>query len=148
MLDLAPNLNQGSIGACTVFGSTNAYNETLAQRSNTAGIPYTQPYDPWLAWNECKKRGASDTGGWIFQGALQVLKDLGYIGAYININTNGYANQDTMKRIIASGKAVATGVKNADWAKIRQTGEYEKTTKLGGHIFDLSGYDDNYKFAD
>jgi len=76
MREHAPNLSQGPTGACTVFGSTNAYNETYAQESLKAQALYGQPFDPWLVWDEAKKRGASDTNGWIFQGALQLLKDM------------------------------------------------------------------------
>lgn len=85
-LDKAPRLSQGAIGSCTIHGSTNAFNEKYAHALPN-NVLYSHPYDPWKAWEECKKRGASDSQGFIFQSALQVLKDMGYIGAYVNINT-------------------------------------------------------------
>jgi len=145
ILDIAPWLNQGSIGACTVFGSSMAYNETFAQRAKEN---YYQPYNPWDVWDEAKKRGAWDKTGWLFQSALQLLKDLGHIGAYVRIDTGGGTNVDKMKMIIAGGKGIATGVKLADWQAIKTSKEWNKTTKQGGHIFAITGYDDEHTFSD
>lgn len=146
ILDIAPWLNQGNRGACTIFGSSMAYNETYAQRIRSG---YTHPYDAWKAWEECIKRWASDATWWIFQGALQVLKDLVYIGAYIRIGITGNATELRIKRSLASGKGVATGVPRANWGKVVQTGEFQHTTEnVWGHIFAILGYDDDHVFSD
>lgn len=142
ILDIAPWLNQGAIGACTVFWSSMWYNETFAQVSREK---YFQPYDPWIVWAEAKKKGASDTTGWIFQSALQLLKDMKLIGAYLKITVN---TPERLKRSLANGKGIATGVRFADWNEVVRTGELNDTTKEGGHIFAILGYDDNHTFSD
>lgn len=145
MLDKAPQLFQGSIGSCTVHGSTNAFNEKYAH-SLSANTAYEHPFDPWKAWEEAKKRGASDTNGWIFQSALQVLKDLKYIGAYININTYGNANVERMKQAMFIRKSgIATGLSSINWNQTLSNREYTKGTRFGqgAHIFDIAGWDDN-----
>lgn len=144
MLDKAPLLNQGQIGACTIFGSTNAFNEKYAY-SLPENVIYEHPYDPWKAWDECKKRGASDTRGWIFQSALQVLKDLNYIGAYVHLNTRQHANLTKMKEAMFVRKSgVATGLNSVNWTKTLQNREYTRGNYdgQGAHIFDIVGWDD------
>lgn len=144
MLDKAPLLNQGQIGACTIFGSTNAFNEKYAY-SLPENVIYEHPYDPWKAWEECKKRGASDTRGWIFQSALQVLKDLNYIGAYVHLNTRQHANLTKMKEAMFLRKSgVATGLNSVNWTKTLQNREYTRGNYdgQGAHIFDIVGWDD------
>ena len=143
-LNKAENLNQGQIGACTIFGSTNAFNEKYAY-SLPEGVAYEHPYDPWKAWEECKKRGASDTRGWIFQSALQVLKDLNYIGAYVHLNTRQHANLTKMKEAMFVRKSgVATGLNSVNWSRTLQNREYTKGSYdgQGAHIFDIVGWDD------
>ena len=144
MLDKAPLLNQGQIGACTIFGSTNAFNEKYAY-SLPENVIYEHPYDPWKAWDECKKRGASDERGWIFQSALQVLKDLNYIGAYVHLNTRQHANLTKMKEAMFLRKSgVATGLNSVNWTKTLQNREYTRGNYdgQGAHIFDIVGWDD------
>lgn len=144
MLDKAPLLNQGQIGACTIFGSTNAFNEKYAY-SLPENVIYEHPYDPWKAWDECKKRGASDERGWIFQSALQVLKDLNYIGAYVHLNTRQHANLTKMKEAMFVRKSgVATGLNSVNWSRTLQDREYTKGSYdgQGAHIFDIVGWDD------
>ena len=84
-------------------------------------MKYTQPYDPWLVWGKAKERGASDTRGWYIQSALQLIKDMNFSAAYINIGGNGRADLYTLKYYIYSGKAITTGSKNGDWGKIVET---------------------------
>ncbi|MGP1582975.1 MAG: hypothetical protein ACTTH6_01965 [Candidatus Altimarinota bacterium] len=141
MLTEVTNLKQGSVGACTLFGSVNAYNETIKQVK--ISLDRT-----WEIWAEAKKRGASDTQGWYLQFALQLLKDLGEIKGYIRIAMAGFADAQAMKKVLASGKAIVTGVGTAEWHKIVKKHEYFRTSKWSGHIFDITGYDDNYVFAD
>lgn len=62
-----PILNQGNIGACTVFGSSGALFETSFIDAESNGTPYNQPFDPWKRWEQAKERGASDTKGWTIQ---------------------------------------------------------------------------------
>ena len=62
-----PILNQGNIGACTVFGTSGALFETAYIDAESNGAPYNQPYDPWKRWEQAKERGASDTIGWTLQ---------------------------------------------------------------------------------
>lgn len=145
ILDIAPGLNQGRLWACTVFGSSMAYNETFAQRAKEK---YFQPYNPLDVWEEAKKIGASDKTWWLFQSALQLLRDLGHIGAYVRIDTAWGSNVDKMKSILASGKGIATGVKLADWTAIKKSQEWNHTTKNWGHIFAITGYDDEHVFSD
>ena len=56
MLDNVVNHNQGSAGACTLFGSVNAYNETV--KNVKISVNRT-----WEIWTEAKRRGASYTQG-------------------------------------------------------------------------------------
>lgn len=144
MLNKAPNLDQKNVGACTVFGSTNAFNEKYAY-ALPENVIYEHPYDPWQAWDECKKRGASDERGWIFQSALQVLKDLNYIGAYVHLNTRQHANLTKMKEAMFVRKSgVATGLNSVNWTKTLQNREYTRGNYdgQGAHIFDIVGWDD------
>lgn len=85
VLDQTPVLNQGAIGACTVFGSSGALFETISQRLTGNSLTYNQPYDPWTVWAEAKKRGASDTQGWYIQSALQLIKDLNLSSGYVKV---------------------------------------------------------------
>lgn len=71
-----PILNQGSIGACTMFGLSGATFESTYLDAFASGVPYNQPFDVWDRWTKAKARGASDTNGWSIQGALQLLRDL------------------------------------------------------------------------
>lgn len=111
MLGNVVNHNQGSTGACTLFGSVNAYNETV--KNVKISVNRT-----WELWAEAKKRGASDAGGWYLQFALQLLKDMGEIKGYIRIAMAGFADAQTMKKVIASGKAIVSGVGTAEWNKV------------------------------
>lgn len=143
MLGKAENLNQGNIWACTIFGSSNAYNEKIANAHND--LAKITENDAWNAWVECKKRWASDTQGFVFQSALQVLKDLGLIGAYININTSRFANVERMKEALFVRKSgIATGLGSVNWTKTLQNREYAKGSYdgQGAHIFDIIGWDD------
>ena len=141
MLDNVVNHNQCSAGACTLFGSVNAYNETV--KNVKISVNRT-----WELWAEAKKRGASDAGGWYLQFALQLLKDMGEIKGYIRIAMAGFADAQTMKKVIASGKTIVSGVGTAEWNKVVEKHEYFRTSKWSGHIFDITGYDDNYAFSD
>ena len=143
MLNKAENLNQGNIWACTIFWSSNAYNEKIANAHNE--LATITENDAWKAWAECKKRWASDTQGFVFQSALQVLKDLGLIGAYVNINTASFANVERMKEALFMRKSwIATGLGSVNWAKTLQNREYAKGSYdgQGAHIFDIIGWDD------
>lgn len=141
MLDEVKNHEQGNIWACTLFGSVNAFNETV--KKEKISLART-----WELWNEAKKRGASDTSGWYLQFALQLLKDLWEVKWYVRLDLAGHANVEKIKRAIASGHAVVTGVGTADWQKIMKTHEYSRTNKWAGHIYEYNGYDDNYTFED
>ena len=78
-VDIVPPLNQGAIGACTVFGSSGALFNTEAFDANLEGNVFQQPYNPWDVWAKAKERGADDKKGWTIQGALKLEKDLGYM---------------------------------------------------------------------
>lgn len=142
-LNKAENLNQGQIGACTLFGSLNAYNEKVKNAHDELSAITEQ--QAWAGWDECKKRGASDTKGFIFQSALQVLKDLNYIGAYVHLNTRQHANLTKMKEAMFLRKSgVATGLNSVNWSRTLQNREYTKGSYdgQGAHIFDIVGWDD------
>lgn len=141
MLTETVNHNQGHIGACTLFGSVNAYNETIKQEKISLART-------WELWAEAKKRGASDTAGWYLQFALQLLKDFSEIKGYIRLDLAGFANVEKMKSAIVSGKAVVTGVLHGNWQEVVRTHEWKRTNRVSGHIFDIVGYDDEYVFAD
>ena len=141
MLTEAINHNQGNIGACTLFGSVNAYNETM--KKEKISLART-----WELWNEAKKRGASDMGGWYLQFALQLLKDFSEIKGYIRLDLAGFANIDKIKKAIVSGKAVVTGVAFGNWGEVVRTNEWKRTNKASGHVFDIVGYNDEYMFED
>lgn len=114
-VDLTPFLNQGRIGACTVFGSDGALFNTIAFDAQKNGNAYQQPCDPWDDWAVAKKRGGDDVKGWIIQGALKLQKDLGHSVGYANIGYNGGAVADVMKYWIWKGRAIVTGSTYGDW---------------------------------
>ena len=86
--DKTPPLDQGNRGACTVFGSSGALFETMAQDLYRNDLDYTQPYDPWTVWNVALTKGASDTGGWYIQSALQLITDMRFSLGYTLIGDN------------------------------------------------------------
>lgn len=135
------NHNQGNVWACTLFGSVNAFNETVKKEKISSSRT-------WEIWSEAKKRWASDDNGWYLQFALQLLKDLGEIKGYIRLDLAGFANVEKIKKALNSGKAVVTGVAKGNWWEIMKTHEYRITSRNSGHIFDIVGYDDDYIFAD
>ena len=73
---------------------------------------------------------------------------MGEIKGYIRIAMAGFADAQTMKKVIASGKTIVSGVGTAEWNKVVEKHEYFRTSKWSGHIFDITGYDDNYAFSD
>ncbi len=135
------NHEQGNIGACTLFGSVNAFNETA--KNIKISLDRT-----WEIWAEAKKRWATDNNGWYLQFALQLLKDLGEIKGYIRLDLAGFASAEKIKKALVQGKAVVTGVAKWNWSEIIKTHEYKKTNRNSGHIFDIVWYDDDYEFAD
>ena len=147
-LDKAENLYQWTIWACTIFGSSNAYNEKIANAHNE--LATITENDAWKAWSECKNRWASDSGGFIFQSALQVLKDLNYIGGYTSLGISGSANVEKMKTALFVRKSgIASGLPSVNWRETLRLGEYVKGSYYGqwAHIFDIVGYDDNHCFT-
>lgn len=137
-----PILNQGSIGACTVFGTSGALFETSYKDAESNGVPYNQPYNPWDVWAKAKERGASDTMGWSLQGALQLEHDLGHLVGYAKIANSGVADPDQLCRIIAMNKAVATGSAKWNWGAIGNAPYiYTEKATNSGHIYCLVGYD-------
>lgn len=144
--DHTPILNQGSIWACTVFGSSSALFETSAIDAISNGTPYNQPYDPWKVWDKAKERGASDTLGWSVQWAIQLIHDLGYSIGYARVSWPGNTDPFLIKRALANGYVPTTGSAYGDWGKIIETGIYSEKSTPSGHCFDLNGFDDNYVF--
>lgn len=104
-----PILNQGNIGACTVFGTSGALFEVSFLDADDHGIPYNQPYDPWTRWSQAKERGASDTQGWSLQGAIQLLADKKDIVGYARVATRGANTWELLVSVLANKKTIATG---------------------------------------
>ncbi len=146
MHDHTPVLNQGKIGACTVFGSSWAFFETSFLDALRSGTQYGQPYDPWKVWDKAKERGASDTRGWTLQGALQLIYDMKYCVGYVKVAPAGNTNPEPLKQVLADGYCIATGTGNGDWGKIIQTGVYSEKQGFSGHVWQINGYDDNHTF--
>ena len=146
ILDHTAPLNQGSIWACTVFGSSGALFETIYSDALTNGTVYNQPYDPWKVWDKAKERGASDTLGWSVQWAIQLIHDLGYSIGYAKVVWPRNTDPTLIKRAIANKYLPTTGSAYGDWGKIIETGIYSEKSTPSGHCFQLNGYDDNYEF--
>lgn len=145
ILEKAPNLNQLSSSSCTVTGGLNVSNETHIQK-----LPdYVIRKDWDILWEEAKKRGASERSGWYLNSALAMLKDFNIIGGYIKIGQSGTPNHEEIKKQIASGKAVYTGLPIGNWRRTKDNHEYSLDgVTLSGHAFDITGYDVNYKCKD
>lgn len=60
----------------------------MAQNLYKNTLDYTQPYDPWIVWNVALTKGASDTGGWYIQSALQLITDMRFSLGYTRIGDN------------------------------------------------------------
>jgi len=144
-VDIIPFLNQGAIGACTVFGSSWALFNTEAQDAIVWGYEYKQPYDPWAVWAKAKTLWASDKNWWVTQSALKLEKDLWYSKGYANVWAAYYPDLDRLKYWIFQWRAITTGSKYWDWWKILKTGIYSESSKYAGHCFQLTKYDDNKK---
>jgi Papain family cysteine protease len=137
-----PILNQGSIGACTVFGTSGALFETSFIDADDHGVPYNQPYDPWTRWSQAKERGASDTQGWSLQGAIQLLADKKDIVGYARVATRGANSWELLVSVLANKKTIATGSQKWDWGKIGVSPYiYQEKTSDSGHIWAIVGYD-------
>lgn len=144
-LEKVKNEQQGYIGACSVFGTLNAYNEKFA---NASDKPYTNQFDFWKAWDLCKTRGATDSGWFSIQGAMQACKDLGYIGAYILMYAAGSATVSWMKAAIYGRKSgITTGSATINWAETLRTEELNTNGVkygVGAHCFDITEWDDDF----
>lgn len=137
-----PILNQGNIGACTVFGTSGALFETSYRDAESNGVPYNQPYDPWTRWDQAKERGASDTKWWSLQGALQLLKDMGDIVGYARIATAGQSSWKILVAVLATNKTIATGSRRGNWSHIgKEPFLYSEKQTDSGHIWAIVGYD-------
>lgn len=146
IIDITKPLNQWNRGACTVFGNSGAYFETLAQALDTVKIEYSQPYDPWTVWDKAiAEKWASDTKGWTHQGALQFLTDLWLIGWYVRV-IDGASAVQAIKRRISEGKWIGTGTAKGNWEEIVRTGEWHEWQEFRGHIHFIAWYDDDKKF--
>ena len=127
-------LNQGSIGACTLFGSAGAYFETYAQAIKPQA--YTQPFTLWDIWDVAKSKGAIDTQGWWLQSILQLLVDLKKTGNYVLLGSNNIDDKAiySMCKAIAEGRNFVTGFYYVDWSEVVKTGKYVKSSRTSGHI--------------
>jgi hypothetical protein len=59
-LNNTPILNQGSIGACTIFGASKAIKETVFINEQDNNGAYSNTIDEWAVWAVAKTKGASD----------------------------------------------------------------------------------------
>lgn len=146
MLDKTAPLNQGSIGACTVFWTSGALFETERGDAENNGAAYNQPFDPWKVWDRAKLRGASDTKGWTLQGAVSLVRDMRYTVGYAKVVWPQNTDPMPIKKALANGYAVVTGSQYGDWSKIVATGIYSEKTTQSGHVYQLNGYSDTYVF--
>lgn len=146
MLDKTAPLNQGSIGACTVFWTSGALFETERHDAENNGAAYNPPYDPWKMWDLAKLRGASDTKGWTLQGAVSLVRDMKYTVGYARVAAPGNIDPTPIKRALANQYAVVTGSQYGDWSKIIDTGIYSEKKTPSGHVYEFNGYSDTYEF--
>ena len=132
--NITPPLNQGSVGACTLFGSAGAYFETYAQAIKPQA--YMQPFTLWDIWNIAKSKGASDTQGWWLQSILQLLVDLKKTGNYVLLGSNNIDDKAiyNMCKAIAEGRNFVTGFYYVDWSEVVKTWKYVKSSRTSGHI--------------
>lgn len=135
-----PILNQGSIGACTIFGLSGATFESTYLDAVENGGVYNQPYDPWWFWWKAKERWASDSNGWSLQGALQLAVDLGIIAWYVRLAAPGQLTVDLLARTLAKKRLIYTGSAKWNWWVIGRTGIYEDGIKSAGHAYCLPWY--------
>lgn len=142
LLKRTPVLNQGRIGACTVFWVTASLFETAAKDAERNWIPFNALYDVWNMWSKAKTRWASDTGWWSLQGAIQLIKDMRYSVGYARLCYAANANIQDMKLALANDYALYTGSSHWDWSKIGQTHIYSEKAEFAGHAFCIVGYDD------
>lgn len=145
--DITPYLNQGSLSACTIFGSSGTWFETMAQILNSLSEKYTQPFDPWVVWDEALKRWASDTQWWYLQSAIQLLTDMKLIGGYIKIGDSWQADPYAIKYWMSKGYAVFSGTANGNWSKVVSTWDYSESTAAAWHAFQLNGYDSSREWS-
>ncbi|RAL57330.1 hypothetical protein BSK20_03580 [SR1 bacterium human oral taxon HOT-345] len=128
-----PILDQGSEGACSVFGITKAENEADWFDSKTI-------LDAMKIRKEAIAKGIIPDGGkngWSMSGALKLMKDLGYIQGYYFCNTAADV------RLALSKKHMCyTGARYIRW---HQTGVSHMLTPdkdaNAGHLFALTGID-------
>lgn len=147
-VDLIAPLNQGWIGACTVFGSLGGLFNTMKFDADRGGYDFVQPVDPWDVWAKAKLRGASDKNGWSVQGAMKLEKDMNLSKGYAAVGYSGNAMSEILKYWIWQGRAITTGSTYGDWWKIINTGIYSESSKSQGHCWQFSKFDDNQKIGD
>lgn len=141
ILDQTPYLNQWPRLACTVFGTSWAWFETLSQILTAVNEPYKQPFDPWNVWNIALQRWASDSSGWYIQSALQLLTDLWLIWGYVKIGEYGKANSYAIRYWNHKGFTVVTWSAKWDWEKVIATGKYAEQKWNAGHCFYFNWYE-------
>ena len=135
-----PILNQGSIWACTVFGLSGATFESTYLDAVENGSVYNQPFDPWKVWERAKERGATDTGWWSLQGALQLALDMWLIAGYAKLAGPWQITFDKIASSISKNRLIYTGSARGNWRAIERTHVYEEGTVFAGHAYCITGY--------
>lgn len=136
-----PILNQGNVGACTVFGLSWATFESTYLDAIENGSTYKQPFDPWEIWEKAKERGASDNGGWSLQWALQLALDLWLISGYVKLAGPWDLWLETIAKAISKNRLIYTWSGKGNWKAIKKTAIFEKGIKFSGHAYCITGYD-------
>lgn len=128
-----PILDQGNVGACSVFGITKAENEADWFDSKTI-------LDAMKIWDEGIAEGRIPNGwkdGWSMSWALKLMKDKGYIQGYYFCSTPAEV------RLALSKKHMCyTGARKVRWHKTGQIQTLSPDENAdAGHLFALTGID-------
>ena len=129
-----PILDQGRVGACSVFGITKAVNEWDFYDSKTI-------LDAMKIWNDAVAKGIVPAGwreGWSMWGALKLMKDLGYIQGWYFCKT-----AEDVQRALYNKNICYTGTNQCDWYKTKLSHKLTPApvNPASWHLFALNGID-------
>lgn len=136
-----PILNQGNVGACSVFGITKAVNEADYFDGKVV-------LDAMNIWDNAVKEGIIPDGwnsGWSMGWALNLMKKLWYITGWYFCRTPEDIGKALMNKNICY-----TGTNKCNWTETRRTHKFTRQSPnmKSGHLYCLNGIDFNKKEFD